>query len=141
MGLSSGATRRRAAAAGAALRAVGHGVAASRIPIRVAMAAALWSELGGTLWSELGATGSRWGRSWSRPAGVELGSGRGEELGAAGGWRGRLERMLRSVKSMATVVGRAWSWPALVTARRFLVVAVVPVGCCRRRSRRDGLAL
>lgn len=45
MGLSSGAARRRAAAAGAALRAVGRGVAASRVPIRVAMAAALWSEV------------------------------------------------------------------------------------------------
>ncbi|KAG8058239.1 hypothetical protein GUJ93_ZPchr0002g24784 [Zizania palustris] len=45
MGFSSGAARRRASAAAAALRAVGRGVAASRVPIRVAMAAALWSEV------------------------------------------------------------------------------------------------
>ncbi|KAL5207231.1 hypothetical protein ABZP36_031666 [Zizania latifolia] len=45
MGFSSGAARRSASAAAAALRAVGRGVAASRVPIRVAMAAALWSEV------------------------------------------------------------------------------------------------
>ncbi|KAG8038606.1 hypothetical protein GUJ93_ZPchr0255g33280 [Zizania palustris] len=45
MGFSSGAARRRASAAAAALRAVGRSVAASRVPIRVAMAAALWSEV------------------------------------------------------------------------------------------------
>ncbi|KAG8069955.1 hypothetical protein GUJ93_ZPchr0006g43649 [Zizania palustris] len=45
MGFSSYAARRRAAAAATALRAVGQGVASSRVPIRVAMAAALWSEI------------------------------------------------------------------------------------------------
>ncbi|KAL5211439.1 hypothetical protein ABZP36_022286 [Zizania latifolia] len=45
MGFSSYAARRRAAAAATALRAVGRGVASSRVPIRVAMAAALWSEI------------------------------------------------------------------------------------------------
>ncbi|XP_040377024.1 B-box zinc finger protein 32-like [Oryza brachyantha] len=55
MGLSPGAARRRASAAGAALRAVGRGVAASRVPIRVAMAAALWSELSSSSRRRVGA--------------------------------------------------------------------------------------
>jgi hypothetical protein len=45
MGLAAGPARRRAAAAAAALRALGRGVAAARVPLRVAMAAALWSEV------------------------------------------------------------------------------------------------
>ncbi|GJN19141.1 hypothetical protein PR202_gb06381 [Eleusine coracana subsp. coracana] len=45
MGFGPGAARRRAAAAAAALRALGRGVAAARVPLRVAMAAALWSEV------------------------------------------------------------------------------------------------
>uniref|UniRef100_A0ACD5V594 Uncharacterized protein n=1 Tax=Avena sativa TaxID=4498 RepID=A0ACD5V594_AVESA len=45
MGLAPGQARRRAARASAALRALGRGVSASRVPLRVAMAAALWSEV------------------------------------------------------------------------------------------------
>uniref|UniRef100_A0A0E0E4S5 B box-type domain-containing protein n=1 Tax=Oryza meridionalis TaxID=40149 RepID=A0A0E0E4S5_9ORYZ len=45
MGLAAGAARRRAAAAGRALRACGGDVAAARVPLRVAMAAALWWEV------------------------------------------------------------------------------------------------
>ncbi|CAD6251698.1 unnamed protein product [Miscanthus lutarioriparius] len=45
MGFVAGPARRRAAAAAAALRALGRGVAAARVPLRVAMAAALWSEV------------------------------------------------------------------------------------------------
>ncbi|KAL5200252.1 hypothetical protein ABZP36_021455 [Zizania latifolia] len=45
MGLSAGAARRRAAAAGRALRACCGDVAAGRVPLRVAMAAALWCEV------------------------------------------------------------------------------------------------
>jgi hypothetical protein len=45
MGFASGPARRRAAAAARALRALGRGVAASRVPLRVAMAAALWAEI------------------------------------------------------------------------------------------------
>uniref|UniRef100_A0ACD5Z628 Uncharacterized protein n=1 Tax=Avena sativa TaxID=4498 RepID=A0ACD5Z628_AVESA len=48
MGLAPGAARRRAARASAALRALGRGVSASRVPLRVAMAAALWSEVAGS---------------------------------------------------------------------------------------------
>ena len=44
-GLRGGPTRRRAAAAAGALRALGRGVAAARVPLRVAMAAALWAEI------------------------------------------------------------------------------------------------
>ncbi|KAJ1260232.1 hypothetical protein BS78_10G216400 [Paspalum vaginatum] len=43
MGLAPGAARRRASAAGRALRACGP--AAARVPLRVAMAAALWREV------------------------------------------------------------------------------------------------
>ncbi|CAD6247892.1 unnamed protein product [Miscanthus lutarioriparius] len=45
MGFAAGPAHRRAAAAAAALRALGRGVAAARVPLRVAMAAALWSEV------------------------------------------------------------------------------------------------
>lgn len=45
MGFAPGAARRRAAAAASELRALGRGVAAARVPLRVAMAAALWSEV------------------------------------------------------------------------------------------------
>ncbi|CAL4971081.1 unnamed protein product [Urochloa decumbens] len=45
MGFASGPARRRAAAAASALRALGRGVAAARVPLRVAMAAALWAEI------------------------------------------------------------------------------------------------
>ena len=45
MGFVAGPARRRAAAAAAALRALGRGVTAARVPLRVAMAAALWSEV------------------------------------------------------------------------------------------------
>lgn len=45
MGLASGAARRRAAKAAGALRALGRGVTAAHVPLRVAMAAALWSEI------------------------------------------------------------------------------------------------
>ncbi|XP_066317945.1 B-box zinc finger protein 32-like [Miscanthus floridulus] len=45
MGFAAGPARRRAAAAAAALRSLGRGVAAARVPLRVAMAAALWSEV------------------------------------------------------------------------------------------------
>uniref|UniRef100_A0A0E0LEA8 B box-type domain-containing protein n=1 Tax=Oryza punctata TaxID=4537 RepID=A0A0E0LEA8_ORYPU len=45
MGLAAGAARRRAAAAWRALRACGGDVAAARVPLRVAMAAALWWEV------------------------------------------------------------------------------------------------
>ncbi|CAN6237298.1 unnamed protein product [Urochloa humidicola] len=45
MGFASGPARRRAAAAARALRAMGRGVAAARVPLRVAMAAALWAEI------------------------------------------------------------------------------------------------
>lgn len=63
----------------------------------------------------------------------------GEEMGVASGRRGRLERMLRSVKkammamvrSMAMVARRAQSWPASATARCFLVVAVELHVCLR----------
>lgn len=48
MGLAPGTARRRAARAAAALRALGRGVSASRVPLRVAMAAALWSEVAGS---------------------------------------------------------------------------------------------
>ena len=44
-GLRGGPVRRRAAAAAGALRALGRGVAAARVPLRVAMAAALWAEI------------------------------------------------------------------------------------------------
>lgn len=47
MGLAPGAARWRAARAAAALRALGRGVSAARVPLRVAMAAALWSEVCG----------------------------------------------------------------------------------------------
>jgi len=45
IGFAAGPARCRAAAAAAALRALGLGVAAARVPLRVAMAAALWSEV------------------------------------------------------------------------------------------------
>ncbi|PAN04290.1 hypothetical protein PAHAL_1G055700 [Panicum hallii] len=45
MGFAAGPARRRAAAAAGALRALGRGVAAARVPLRVAMAAALWAEI------------------------------------------------------------------------------------------------
>ncbi|CAM0147307.1 unnamed protein product [Urochloa decumbens] len=45
MGFAPGPARRRAAAAASALRALGRGVAAARVPLRVAMAAALWAEI------------------------------------------------------------------------------------------------
>ncbi|KAI4978090.1 hypothetical protein ZWY2020_014644 [Hordeum vulgare] len=48
MGLAPGTARRRAARAAGALRALGRGVSASRVPLRVAMAAALWSEVAGS---------------------------------------------------------------------------------------------
>ncbi|CAM0946541.1 unnamed protein product [Alopecurus aequalis] len=48
MGLARGPARRRAARAARALRALGRGVSASRVPLRVAMAAALWSEVAGS---------------------------------------------------------------------------------------------
>ena len=48
MGLAAGTARRRAARAAGALRALGRGVSASRVPLRVAMAAALWSEVAGS---------------------------------------------------------------------------------------------
>ncbi|XP_062223934.1 B-box zinc finger protein 32-like [Phragmites australis] len=48
MGFAAGAARRRAAAAAIALRALGRGVAAARVPLRVAMAAALWTEITST---------------------------------------------------------------------------------------------
>ncbi|KAF0906142.1 hypothetical protein E2562_009132 [Oryza meyeriana var. granulata] len=51
MALPYGAARRRAAAAATALRTVGRGVAASRVPIRVAMAAALWLEVASSSFS------------------------------------------------------------------------------------------
>ena len=44
-GLRGGPARRRAAAAAGALRALGRGVAAARVPLRVTMAAALWAEI------------------------------------------------------------------------------------------------
>jgi hypothetical protein len=47
MGLAQGPARRRAARAARALRALGRGVSASRVPLRVAMAAALWAEVAG----------------------------------------------------------------------------------------------
>ncbi|XP_051194751.1 uncharacterized protein [Lolium perenne] len=47
MGLARGPARRRAARAARALRALGRGVSASRVPLRVAMAAALWAEVAG----------------------------------------------------------------------------------------------
>ncbi|KAM0841269.1 hypothetical protein ACQ4PT_059117 [Festuca glaucescens] len=47
MGLAQGPARRRAARAARALRALGRGVSASRVPLRVAMAAALWAEIAG----------------------------------------------------------------------------------------------
>lgn len=72
-------------------------------------------------------------RSWAAAAAA------GEEMGVASGRRGRLERMLRSVKkammamvrSMAMVARRAQSWPASATARCFLVVAVELHVCLR----------
>ncbi|KAL6888437.1 hypothetical protein ACP4OV_009463 [Aristida adscensionis] len=48
MGLPAAAARRRASAAACALRALGRGVAAARVPLRVAMAAALWTEIAAT---------------------------------------------------------------------------------------------
>jgi len=45
MGFAPGSARRRAAAAAGALRPLGRGVAAARVPLRVAMAAALWAEI------------------------------------------------------------------------------------------------
>lgn len=44
-GVPAGAARRRAAAAARAVRACGADVAAARVPLRVAMAAALWREV------------------------------------------------------------------------------------------------
>ncbi|XP_039779821.1 uncharacterized protein LOC120647204 [Panicum virgatum] len=45
MGFAAGPARRRAATAAGALRALGRGVAAARVPLRVTMAAALWAEI------------------------------------------------------------------------------------------------
>ncbi|TKW37723.1 hypothetical protein SEVIR_1G066532v4 [Setaria viridis] len=45
VGFAAGPARRRAAAASRALRSLGRGVAAARVPLRVAMAAALWAEI------------------------------------------------------------------------------------------------
>ncbi|CAN6243254.1 unnamed protein product [Urochloa humidicola] len=45
MGFAPVPARRRAAAAAGALRALGRGIAAARVPLRVAMAAALWAEI------------------------------------------------------------------------------------------------
>ncbi|XP_039834572.1 uncharacterized protein LOC120695367, partial [Panicum virgatum] len=45
MGFAVRPARRRAAKAAGALRALGRGVATARVPLRVAMAAALWAEI------------------------------------------------------------------------------------------------
>jgi len=45
MGFAAGPAHRRAATAAGALRALGRGVAAARVPLRVTMAAALWAEI------------------------------------------------------------------------------------------------